>query len=319
MSTSDLDHSFDPQRRHLLAGGALAAGAAALGATGAAAQTTSMPGAQPGILTGQVALVTGAGRGIGRAIAVALAASGAHVAALDIAHDIEGHAVPMARPEDLAETIRLIRAEGRRAVSLQADTRDLDAMSAAVARAERELGPIAVLVANAGVNSNVKFAGTEEAAYRRHWEIVTDVNVKGTANTLRAAMPGMMGRKAGRVVITSSTFGRQGNDMNPAYVASKWALVGLTKAAAIEAGAAGVTVNAIAPTAVRTGLGGPQTAEARASSDEWLKANYHKLPVGLLEPEDMAGTVVYLASPAARYVTGQVVDVAAGANTRYTA
>lgn len=320
MNTSNLDYPLDSQRRQLLAGGALAAGAAVLGGTtSASAQAASTPGAQPDMLTGQVALVTGAGRGIGRAIAVALAASGADVAVLDIARDIEGHAVPMARPEDLEETTRLVRAQGRRALPLQADIRDLAAMSAAVARAERELGPVAVLVANAGVNSNVKFAGTEEADYRRHWDIVTDVNVKGTANTLRAAMPAMMGRKAGRVIVTSSTFGRQGNDMNPAYVASKWALVGLTKAAAIEAGAAGVTVNAIAPTAVRTGLGGPQTAEARAASDEWLMANYHKLPVGLLEPEDMAGTVVYLASPAARYVTGQVIDVAAGANARYTA
>jgi len=93
----------------------------------------------------------------------------------------------------------------------------------------------------------------------------------------------------------------------------------LTKAAAIEAGAAGVTVNAIAPTAVRTGLGDPQSPEARARADEWLKANYHKMPVGILEPEDIAGTVVFFASPAARYITGEVIDIAAGANARYTA
>ena len=96
-------------------------------------------------------------------------------------------------------------------------------------------------------------------------------------------------------------------------------MIGLTKAAAIEAGPSGVTVNAIAPTAVRTGLGGPQTQAARAESDEWLQTNYHQLPVGLLEPEDVAGTVVFLASPAAQHITGVTIDVAAGANARYTA
>ena len=129
----------------------------------------------------------------------------------------------------------------------------------------------------------------------------------------------MVERQTGNIIITSSTFGRQGNGMNPAYVTSKWELVGLTKAAAIELGEFGVTVNVIAPTAVRTGLGGPQTEAERAESNEWLQANYHQLPIGLLEPEDIAGTVVFLASPAARYITGVTIDVAAGANARYTA
>ncbi|MEM8723414.1 MAG: SDR family oxidoreductase [Cyanobacteria bacterium P01_G01_bin.39] len=75
----------------------------------------------------------------------------------------------------------------------------------------------------------------------------------------------------------------------------------------------------MAPTAVRTGLGGPQTEQQGGESIEWLKANYHFLPVGLLEPEDIGGTVVYLASPAAKYITGAVIDIAAGANARYTA
>jgi NAD(P)-dependent dehydrogenase (short-subunit alcohol dehydrogenase family) len=125
--------------------------------------------------------------------------------------------------------------------------------------------------------------------------------------------------QAGNVIIITSTFGRQGNDTNPAYVTSKWGLVGLTKAAAIELGEFGITVNAIAPTAVRTGLGGPQTEQQRAESNEFLEANYHTLPVGLLEPADIGGTAVFLASPAAKYISGAVIDVAAGANARYTA
>jgi len=263
--------------------------------------------------------VTGAARGIGRAIAAALAESGASVAALDILEDIEGHRVPMASAGDMSSTQALVEARGARFLPIKADIRDLRAMQEAVRHTEVALGPIGILVANAGVNSNVRFGAEDETAWRNHWDIITQVNVIGTANTLRAALPGMMARRTGRVIVTSSTFGRQGNDLNPAYVASKWALVGLTKSAAIEAGAAGVTVNAIAPTAVRTGLGGPQTPEARARADEWLKAQYHKMPVGILEPEDIAGTVVFLASPAARYINGEVIDIAAGANARYTA
>ena len=294
-----------------------AAGLAGL-ASGEAALAQNVRGT-PAVLAGETALVTGGARGIGRAIAVALAQAGADVAVLDIAHNIEGHPIPLGTPEDLTETVRLVEQEGRRGLAIQADIRDLHQLQEATTQAERVLGPFTLLAANAGVNSNVKFVGTDEDQYRRHWDIITDVNVKGTANTLRAVMPGMIARGRGRIIITSSTFGRQGNDANPAYVASKWAITGLAKAAAIEAGPAGVTVNAVAPTAVRTGLGGPQSPESRARADEWLMANYHKLPIGLLEPEDIAGTVVFLASPAARYITGEIIDVAAGANTRYTA
>lgn len=317
-----LDAGLHPTRRAVIKGSALAAGAAAMGlgaTTAAKAQAGARSAAVPQLLAGRTAMVTGAGRGIGRAVAVGLAASGADVALLDIARNIERHPVSMASAEELEETLRLVRAQGRRGLTLRADIRDLAATKAAVARAERELGPLHILVANAGVNSNAKFADPDEAAFRDSWDIIMDVNVKGTANTLRAVMPGMMARRDGRVIVTASTFGRQGSDINPAYAASKWAVIGLIKSAAIEAGPSGVTVNGIAPTATRTGLGGPQSAEQRANADQWLKANYHKMDVGILEPEDMTGAVVFLASPGAKWVSGQVIDVAAGANARWTA
>ena len=271
------------------------------------------------MLEGKVAFVTGAARGIGRAIALSLAQAGANIAAVDILQDIQGHSVPMATSEDMNQTKQQIEQVGKRCLILTADIRNLTALQNAVAQTEQQLGAIDILAANAGVNSNVGFSADDRAAWINHWDIVTNVNVRGTANTLRATTPSMVKRQTGNIIITTSTFGRQGNDANPAYVTSKWGLVGLTKAAAIELGEFGITVNAIAPTAVRTGLGGTQTKQQRAESNEWLKANYHSLPVGLLEPEDIGGTVVYLASPAAKYITGAVIDIAAGANARYTA
>lgn len=265
-----------------------------------------------------VALVTGAARGIGQATAIALAQAGADIAALDILENIDRHSVPMSDPSDMKTTQQAVEAAGRKFLGIKADIRDFTAMKRAVSQIQNEWGAIDILVANAGINSNVEFLSDDEAAWINHWDTIIEVNVKGTANTLRAVLPGMAERNRGRVVITASTFGRQGNDVNPAYVTSKWGLVGMTKSVAMSAGSHNITVNAVAPTAVRTGLGGPQTEQARAESDEWLKENYHQLPVGLLEPQAIADAVVYLVSPGAQYITGAVLDVAAGANARYT-
>lgn len=325
---STKDRYIASTRRKLLVSGAIGAtGVAAAAAIpaisnddgSAVAQQSAPTAAADDALSGQVAFVTGGARGIGRAIAVALAQSGADIAAVDILQDIEGHSVPLSSAEDMSQTQQLVEQTGRQFLAIEADVRDLAALQAAVAQTEETLGPITILIANAGINSNVGFLADDESAWQNSWQTITDVNVMGVANTLRSALPGMSERQQGRVIITSSTFGRQGNGLNPAYVTSKWAVIGLMKAAAIEAGPSGITVNAIAPTAVRTGLGGPQTQEARAESDEWLQANYHQLPVGLLEPEDVAGTVVFLSSPAAANITGVTIDVAAGANARYTA
>jgi SDR family mycofactocin-dependent oxidoreductase len=267
-----------------------------------------------GMLDGQVALVTGAGRGIGRACAVALARAGAHVVALDIARSIEGHPIPLATHGDLAETARAVEATGKRCLTVQADTRDLSQLQEAVKRTLQELGRLDILVANAGINAPTKLTEANETA----WRNVVDVNVHGTVNAMMAVLPHMTGRQQGRIIAISSTFGRQGNAGNANYVASKWAIIGLVKAAAIEVGPANITVNAVAPTGVRTGLGGPRTEEQRAQADKFFQESYHYLPVGSLEPEDIAGAVVFLTSPQARYITGTTLDVAAGANARYT-
>ncbi len=311
-------------RRGIMVGGsaAIAGAAASVQSPHAIAQSSPTLAQNPvaaGELNDRVALVTGAARGIGRAIATALANAGADIAAVDILEDIPGLAVPMAQPDDMRETQRLVEQAGRQFLPLKADVRNLSALREAVAHINRQLGPVDIAVANAGINSNVGFLSEDDQAWQNHWGLNTDINVQGTANTLRAVLPAMAERRDGRIIIISSTFGRQGNSTNPAYVASKWALIGMTKSVAIEVGEFGVTVNAIAPTAVRTGLGGPRTDTERAQADEWLQANYHYLPVGILEPEDVAGTAVFLASPAAQYITGATIDVSAGAGARYTA
>lgn len=311
------DNNVQNTRREAIKTGLAASLAAGIPVTGFAYPQPATPLAAP-LLEGEIALVTGAARGIGQAIAIALARAGADVVALDILEDIKDHSVPMANLSDMKTTQQGVEEAGRRFLSIQADIRDFAAMKAAAQRVQNEWGPIDILIANAGINSNVNFLSDDETAWINHWDTITEVNVKGTANTLRAVLPGMAERKQGKVVITSSTFGRQGNDVNPAYVTSKWGLVGLTKSVAIDAGAHNIKVNAVAPTAVRTGLGGPQTKEARAESDEWLQENYHQLPVGLLEPQAIADAVVFLVSPGAKYITGAVIDVAAGANARYT-
>jgi len=190
----DIDHD----RRSLFLAGAAGLALAGHPTSGLAQASPAAPSER--VLAGQVALVTGAARGIGRAIAVSLAEAGADVAGLDILANIEGHPVPMAEAGDLAETRRRVEIAGARFMPLQADIRDLQTVQEAVRRAESELGPIAVLAANAGVNSNVKFGAEDENAWRHHWDIVTQVNVIGTANTLRAVMPGMMRRGSGRII-----------------------------------------------------------------------------------------------------------------------
>ncbi len=146
--------------------------------------------------------MTGAARGIGREVALAFAREGAHVVGLDLAgraSAAQDYVLPT--PEDLAETGRMVETEGVRFLPLTADLRDLPALRAACARTERELGPIAVLAAVAGIQSFRPLLEMEDA----DWHDQIDVNLTGTANTLRAVAPLMAGRRAGLTIITSST------------------------------------------------------------------------------------------------------------------
>lgn len=270
-----------------------------------------------GRLNAKVAIVTGAARGIGRACAIALANEGADIVAMDIARNIDGLSYSLATPADLEETVRLVEAEGRRCLSIQADVRDMEQMGSLVDRAIQEFGKIDILIANAGVNASALLTEVSD----QQWRTVIDVNLVGVANSIRAVLPHFIGRKQGSIVAVSSTFGRQGTGVGLAhYTASKWGIIGLVKAAALEVAPHNITVNAVAPTAVRTGLGGgaPEDPAEREAAEQYL-LQYNALPVAVLEPSDVANSIVFLVSPQARYITGAVLDVAAGANARYTA
>jgi NAD(P)-dependent dehydrogenase (short-subunit alcohol dehydrogenase family) len=316
--SQEIGSARDFTRREVIkAGAAGLAGVAAASLAGAAAAQSpqAASGSADGVLQGQVAFVSGAGRNIGRAIALALAGAGADITAVDIAdpNAIPSLSYPLASLEDLAETQRLVQARGRRCLVVQADIRNMGQMREAAERTIRELGSIDILVANAGVVPSAPLVEMTD----EQWRDPIEVNLTGTANAVRAVLPHMVERERGRIVAITSTNGRQGSAGNAHYVASKWGIVGLIKAAALEAGPHNVTVNGIAPTAVES-IRFPTNPEEREAAEQRL-LEYNALPIVLLKPSDVADSVLFLVSPQARYITGAVLDVAAGANARYTA
>jgi NAD(P)-dependent dehydrogenase (short-subunit alcohol dehydrogenase family) len=277
------------------------------------------------VLQDKVAVVTGAARGIGRAVVNAFARHGADIAGIDIGAVVESDSgVAPASPADLEETGRGVIDRGRRWLGLIVDQRDPGSLRSAATRIERELGRIDILFANAGIQAfKPLLEMTDE-----HWRTQIDVNLTGTANALRAFAPYIVKHRGGRIIITSSMQGRHGTKYGAAYSASKWGLLGLMKSAALELGEYGVTVNAVVPGLIDTELtrheeryaqaiaAGGRQASGSITKDEPTARELltAKSPLGLpwIEPEDVAPVVVFLASEAARMVTGAAYDVTGG-------
>ncbi|MGH7353464.1 MAG: SDR family NAD(P)-dependent oxidoreductase [Candidatus Rokuibacteriota bacterium] len=234
-------------------------------------------------MAGRVALVTGGGRGIGRAIALALAADGFAVAAA---------ARTLSQVEATADAVRRL---GAKALAVALDASDAAAVTAAVERVSRELGPVDVLVNNAGLAESAPFARTDPDMWERHFA----VNVRGPYLATRTVLPGMLDRRWGRVVNVASLAGLVGSPYVTAYTASKHALVGFTRALATEVGGKGVTVNALCPGYVATDLtwNGARNVAARTgkSFDDAVRAMADLNPGRrLLTPEEVAAAAVAL-------------------------
>jgi NAD(P)-dependent dehydrogenase (short-subunit alcohol dehydrogenase family) len=236
------------------------------------------------------ALVTGAGGGIGRAICVDLAAEGWAVAVGDLGEGVD-------------ETVEMLRGRGGRAIGLRWDVRDAEAGREAHARAEAELGPIGAVVANAAITDRI--APTEKVS-EESWRGELDVNLTGAFLSLQPALAGMRERGRGRVVAISSTAATDGLAGQAAYAASKAGLLGLVRTLALEMAPAGVTVNAVLPGMVETEKVAAMPAEVRERA---LGA----VPMRrFATPEEIAGTVAFLCSDAAAYITGAWLPVDGG-------
>ena len=244
-----------------------------------------------GLLTGRVALITGAARGIGRAIALAFAAEGADVA------------FTYWSPEEAAESLTCeIEAMGVRAKAYVSDASDFNMAHEVVNDVWATFGRIDILVNNAGITKDGLMMRMDEA----QWDTVIDTNLKSAFNFIHACTPIMARQRGGSIISISSLVGVTGNAGQCNYSASKAGLIGLTKSIAKEMGHRGVRANCISPGFIATDMTGALPEEIRK---EWEK----KIPMQRTgTPEDVAGVAVFLASDLSRYVTGQVVSCCGG-------
>jgi 3-oxoacyl-[acyl-carrier protein] reductase len=239
----------------------------------------------------QVAVVTGAGRGIGHAIAVRLAKEGARVASVSRT---------AANAQKTADEINAARTEAAKAYAV--DVADQAAVQKAAAQIFEDFGRVDILVNNAGVTRD----GLSMRMSMEDWDIVLNTNLKGAFNFTQAVMRPMIKQRSGRIINISSIAGLTGNAGQANYAASKAGLIGLTKTLARELASRGITVNAVAPGLIETDM-------TTVLSEEIRQNILKNVPLGKLgEPDDIAGAVAYLASAEAKYITGQVLTVDGG-------
>lgn len=243
------------------------------------------------MLSGKCAIVTGGSQGIGKAISLLFAKNGADVAIFYVGN-----------PNPAEETVKEIEAVGRRAYAFDCDVSDFAASKAAVDEVVKIFGGADILINNAGITRDNLMLKMSEADF----DAVLGVNLKGTFNMMKHVYPIMMRKRYGKIVSISSVVGLNGNAGQANYSASKAGIIGLTKTMAKELASRHVNVNAIAPGFIQTDM-------TKAISDKAKEAAMSMIPMGIYgTPEDIARTALFLVSPSADYITGEVIRVDGG-------
>ena len=273
-----------------------------------------------GRVEGKVAFVSGAARGQGRSHAVRLAEEGADIIAADICGPIDNLAYPHSTPEDLAETVELVKAQNRRIVAAEVDVRDYDAVKALVDSGVEQLGRLDIIVANAGVGTD----GRKLHKIREDvWQDMIDINLSGVWHTVKAGVPHILsGGRGGSIVLTSSVGGRKAYPNTGHYIAAKHGVIGLMRAFAVELGQDMIRVNSVLPSQVSTTmvmndqtyrLFRPDLENPGPDDFAPISQMMHTLPVPWVDAIDISNAVLFLASDESRYVTGVSLPVDAGA------
>lgn len=274
-----------------------------------------------GSFEGKVAFITGAARGQGRNHALRLAERGAEIIALDNNASIDTVAYPGASDADLAETVRLVEATGRKIVARKADVRDLDAVRDVVEEGVAQFGRLDIVIPNAGIASIAPVREMSNAM----WHDMIDINLTGVWHTVHASLPHMKSDgTGGSIVLVGSTASYKGIGTLVHYVSAKHAIVGMTKTLAAELGPEHIRVNAVCPTNVDTpmvdnefimrlfmpDLEHPTRADAEKPDSPYVSAN--TIPVPWIDVDDVTNAILFLVSDEARYITGVALPVDAG-------
>ena len=272
-----------------------------------------------GRVEGKVAFITGAARGQGRAHAVRLAQEGADIIAVDICKQIDSVRIPLSTPEDLAETADLVKGLNRRVYTAEVDTRDFDALKAAVDAGVEQLGRLDIIIANAGIGNGGE---TLDKTSEGDWTDMIDVNLGGVWKTVKAGVPHILaGGRGGSIILTSSVGGLKAYPHTGHYVAAKHGVVGLMRTFAVELGQHSIRVNTVHPTHVKTPLlmneptyrlFRPDLENPGPDDLAPICQSFHFLPIPWVEAADISNAVLFLASDEARYITGVTLPVDAG-------
>jgi (+)-trans-carveol dehydrogenase len=273
-----------------------------------------------GRVAGKVAFITGAARGQGRSHAVRLAQEGADIIAVDICKKIDTvDKIAASTPEDLAETADLVKGHNRRIYTAEVDVRDYDALKSVVDAGVDQLGRLDIIVANAGIGNGGQ---TLDKTSETDWTAMIDINLGGVWKTVKAGVPHILaGGRGGSIILTSSVGGLKAYPHTGHYVAAKHGVVGLMRTFAVELGAQNVRVNSVHPTNVNTPLFmnegtmklfRPDLENPGPDDMKVVGQLMHTLPIGWVEPEDIANAVLFLASDEARFITGVTLPVDGG-------